>query len=222
MFRFPLVFATGKVSGRKPDERSKCSIVGPAYGKRSTYQNVVSNQICPRAFPEERHVESTVLPAWHSQLESSWDKSPNSWSSDDSAARRREIILDQICRALPRGKVKSRGRTVTEISQEWFSRRRATGELCYSQRRVRPRWLNRPGGLSHIIPGAYRPRAREWIHRTSIYAMIVNINVCGNVHMHPHERIYDRPEFTHEVYRKRIEARLSKANQSPKSVAKSK
>jgi len=43
---FSLVFA--KVNGRKPDERSKCSIVGLAYGRHSTYQNVVSDQICPR------------------------------------------------------------------------------------------------------------------------------------------------------------------------------
>lgn len=115
---FSLVLA--KVNRCKPDERSKCSTVWPVYCRHSTYQNVLSDQICPHA--SQKSATSKVRFYRFSQLESSWDKSPNCWSSDDSAARRREIILDQICRVLPPGKAKSRGEAVTEINQEWFSR----------------------------------------------------------------------------------------------------
>jgi len=58
------------------------------------------------------------------------------------------------------------------------------------------------------------------------FYLIVNINICGNIHMHPHSRTPtgQKLDLHARCNRERIEARLSKANQSPKSVhvAKSK
>lgn len=99
-----------------------------------------------------------------------------SWSSDDSVhgARGREIrvILDQICRALPRdegggeggkrrwGEAKSRSGAVTEISREWFSRGARDGSwtLLFSvtYTRIRELWIGLWGGLSRITPAMTR------------------------------------------------------------------
>lgn len=121
---------------------SNLSARGPAGVPRRKYLAT------PRRFTRSRKVAETKVRT-------------HSWSSDGCATRRQEIILDQICRAFPRGKAKSRAAAVTEISQKWFSHG-VPGELCYSRRRIRGS-ANRSGGFSppHC---SYHLRAREWIY----------------------------------------------------------